>query len=92
MTCYTTCAYFGCDNQVAYNPGKDFQRSRYCPEHEHLMRDRVSKCSDKDINHTLKIEVKRNVRRETSIPGSTTKGSSSERTRGTIPRSAEEKS
>jgi len=92
MTCYTTCAYFGCDNRVAYNPGKDFQRNRYCPEHEHLMRGRVSKCSDKDINHTLKIEVKRNVRREAGIPGSTTKGSFTKKCGRTIPRNAEEKS
>jgi len=92
MTCYTTCAYFGCVNQVAYDPKTDFQRNRYCPEHEYFMRCRVEKCSNKDINHTLKIEVKRNVRRETSIPGSTTKDSSPKKARGTLQRSAKEKS
>ena len=37
MTSYATCAYPGCYRRIAYHPGSEDDRPRYCEEHlEHM--------------------------------------------------------
>lgn len=40
-TCYTACAYIGCNKRIAYHKGEKYDK--YCPEHQAYMNERGKK-------------------------------------------------
>ena len=55
MTSFATCAYFGCDERIPYEPREDKRRPRYCKCHMKAM---AAWLGDHSSYDALSIKVK----------------------------------